>query len=81
MDAAILRTGMGSSVQLPSYFLTKNFLVNNGYLASDNPWTYVASSSVSGVAVVSSFLLLLFFSLEERGGEGREGERRQEAVR
>lgn len=45
---------LSSQVQLPSYFFTKNFLVDNGYLAATSPWTYLASSSVSGVVVVSS---------------------------
>ncbi|KAL7414380.1 mitochondrial carrier domain-containing protein [Mrakia frigida] len=52
IDAAILRTGMGSSVQLPSYFFTKSFLVDNGYLSATSPWTYLASSSVSGMVVL-----------------------------
>jgi solute carrier family 25 protein 34/35 len=52
IDAAILRTSMGSSVQLPSYNLTKNFLVNRGILPANSTWTFLASSSVSGICVV-----------------------------
>ncbi|KAJ7492334.1 mitochondrial carrier domain-containing protein [Mycena latifolia] len=51
MDAAILRTSMGSSVQLPSYNLTKNFLVSRDILPANSTWTFLASSSVSGVCV------------------------------
>jgi len=51
MDAAILRTSMGSSVQLPSYNLAKNFLVNREILPANSAWTFLASSSVSGVCV------------------------------
>ncbi|KAJ6621063.1 oxaloacetate carrier [Mycena sp. CBHHK59/15] len=51
MDAAILRTSMGSSVQLPSYNLAKNFLVDRGILPANSTWTFLASSSVSGVCV------------------------------
>ncbi|KAI9462423.1 oxaloacetate carrier [Lactarius psammicola] len=51
VDAAILRTSMGSSVQLPTYNWTKNQLVSRGVLPADSIWTYLASSSVSGVCV------------------------------
>ncbi|KAJ7161277.1 mitochondrial carrier domain-containing protein [Mycena crocata] len=51
IDAAILRTSMGSSVQLPSYNLTKNFLVSRDILPASSVWTYLASSSVSGICV------------------------------
>ncbi|OAX40072.1 mitochondrial carrier [Rhizopogon vinicolor AM-OR11-026] len=51
MDAAILRTAMGSSVQLPTYKWTKNQLSSNGLLPSNSILTYLASSSVSGVCV------------------------------
>lgn len=43
---------MGSSVQLPTYNWTKNQLVTRGILPADSIWTYLASSSVSGVCVV-----------------------------
>ncbi|KAJ7610775.1 mitochondrial carrier domain-containing protein [Roridomyces roridus] len=51
IDAAILRTSMGSSVQLPSYNLTKNFLVSRDILPANSTWTFLASSSVSGICV------------------------------
>ncbi|KZT30777.1 mitochondrial carrier [Neolentinus lepideus HHB14362 ss-1] len=51
IDAAILRTSMGSSVQLPTYNWTKNQIVTHGWLSADSTWTYLASSSVSGVCV------------------------------
>ncbi|KAF8215892.1 oxaloacetate carrier [Mycena galopus ATCC 62051] len=51
IDAAILRTSMGSSVQLPSYNLTKNFLVSRDILPANSTWTFLASSAVSGVCV------------------------------
>ncbi|RXW22660.1 hypothetical protein EST38_g3158 [Candolleomyces aberdarensis] len=52
VDAAILRTSMGSSVQLPSYNFTKRTLVSNGILPEDSTWTFLASSSVSGACVL-----------------------------
>ncbi|KAI0257417.1 oxaloacetate carrier [Lactifluus subvellereus] len=52
VDAAILRTSMGSSVQLPTYNWTKNQLVSRGFLPPGSIWTYLASSSVSGVCVL-----------------------------
>ncbi|CEH17405.1 oxaloacetate carrier [Ceraceosorus bombacis] len=64
MDAAILRTAMGSSVQLPSYNYAKSYLVNlkpentfswNPLLVlagrPDSFWTYLASSTFSGLCV------------------------------
>ncbi|KAM6498670.1 Mitochondrial carrier domain containing protein [Amanita muscaria] len=52
VDAAILRTSMGSSVQLPSYNFTKNLLISNGIMRADSTWTFLASSSVSGMCVL-----------------------------
>jgi solute carrier family 25 protein 34/35 len=52
MDAAILRTAMGSSVQLPTYNWTKNQLVRRGILPGDSVWSFLASSTVSGICVV-----------------------------
>ncbi|KAJ2914783.1 hypothetical protein MD484_g5649, partial [Candolleomyces efflorescens] len=52
VDAAILRTSMGSSVQLPSYNFTKRTLISNGILPEDSTWTFLASSSVSGACVL-----------------------------
>ncbi|KAF8466508.1 oxaloacetate carrier [Gautieria morchelliformis] len=51
MDAAALRTGMGSSVQLPSYNWTKALIVRNGWGKADSTLTFLASSSVSGACV------------------------------
>ncbi|KAJ3908927.1 mitochondrial carrier domain-containing protein [Lentinula edodes] len=51
IDAAILRTSMGSSVQLPSYNFTKNQLVKRGILPDNSAWTFLASSFVSGACV------------------------------
>ncbi|CEL56797.1 Mitochondrial oxaloacetate transport protein OS=Saccharomyces cerevisiae (strain ATCC 204508 / S288c) GN=OAC1 PE=1 SV=1 [Rhizoctonia solani AG-1 IB] len=51
MDAAILRTCMGSSVQLPSYNWTKTTLVKNNISSLDSTWTFLASSTVSGICV------------------------------
>ncbi|CDZ96261.1 oxaloacetate carrier [Phaffia rhodozyma] len=51
IDAAILRTGMGSSVQLPSYFFAKNLLTENGLTSPTSFWTYLLSSSFSGICV------------------------------
>ncbi|KAH8099753.1 mitochondrial carrier domain-containing protein [Cristinia sonorae] len=52
VDAAVLRTSMGSSVQLPTYNWTKNQLISNGISRPDSVWTYLASSSVSGICVL-----------------------------
>lgn len=46
-------------VQLPTYNWTKNQLVSRGILPADSTWTFLASSSVSGVCVVSGALALL----------------------
>ncbi|KDN39207.1 hypothetical protein RSAG8_08978, partial [Rhizoctonia solani AG-8 WAC10335] len=51
MDAAILRTCMGSSVQLPSYNWAKTTLVKRGIASADSTWTFLASSTVSGICV------------------------------
>ncbi|KAJ3731997.1 mitochondrial carrier domain-containing protein [Lentinula guzmanii] len=51
IDAAILRTSMGSSVQLPSYNFTKTQLVKRGILPDNSAWTFLASSFVSGACV------------------------------
>jgi len=51
MDAAIIRTAMGSSVQLPSYNWTKRLLVENGWGRTDGTGTFLASSAVSGACV------------------------------
>ncbi|KAG5638383.1 hypothetical protein H0H81_000279 [Sphagnurus paluster] len=51
IDAAILRTSMGSSVQLPSYNFTKTQLVKYDILPADSTWTFLASSFISGICV------------------------------
>ncbi|KXN87115.1 Mitochondrial oxaloacetate transport protein [Leucoagaricus sp. SymC.cos] len=51
--AACLRTAMGSSVQVPSYVWTKRQLAQHGILPADSFWIFLASSSVSGLFVVS----------------------------
>ncbi|OXH46257.1 solute carrier family 25, member 34/35 [Cryptococcus neoformans] len=51
VSTAILRTAMGSSVQLPSYNLSKHYLVSSAGMAADSFWTFLAASSVSGVCV------------------------------
>jgi hypothetical protein len=43
-------------VQLPTYNWTKSQLVSRNILPADSIWTYLASSSVSGVCVVSGAL-------------------------
>ena len=56
MDAAILRTSMGSSVQLPSYNWTKTQIVSRGILPANSTLTFLASSTISGICVVCSAL-------------------------
>jgi len=51
VDAAALRTGMGSSVQLPSYNFTKQTIVRNGWGKADSTLTFLASSAISGACV------------------------------
>lgn len=62
MDAAILRTSMGSSVQLPSYNWTKTQIVSRGILPADSTLAFLASSTISGICVVCLMLLRLFFT-------------------
>ncbi|QHS74478.1 Oac1p [Saccharomyces paradoxus] len=50
IDAAILRTGAGSSVQLPIYNTAKNFLVKND-LMKDGPALHLTASTISGLGV------------------------------
>lgn len=40
-------------MQLPSYNFTKNLLVKNDILPANSLWTFLASSSVSGMCVVN----------------------------
>lgn len=73
VDAAVLRTAMGSSVslptkfatedadapqvQLPTYNWTKNQLTKRGILPADSVAAFLASSSVSGLCVVRIYKL------------------------
>ncbi|KAK4689256.1 solute carrier family 25, member 34/35, partial [Tremellales sp. Uapishka_1] len=50
VSTAMLRTAMGSSVQLPSYNYGKTVLVKNG-MQADSFWTFLTASSVSACAV------------------------------
>nr|XP_019007866.1 solute carrier family 25, member 34/35 [Kwoniella pini CBS 10737]OCF46647.1 solute carrier family 25, member 34/35 [Kwoniella pini CBS 10737] len=50
VNTAILRTAMGSSVQLPSYNLGKHYLTKWG-MKDDSFWTFFLASSLSGVCV------------------------------
>lgn len=54
VDAAILRTGAGSAAQLPTYYLTKSYLLKHN-LAKENTFTLNFISSIMaglGVAIV-----------------------------
>ncbi|CAK9439296.1 uncharacterized protein LODBEIA_P34870 [Lodderomyces beijingensis] len=51
VDAAVLRTGAGSSAQLPVYYLTKNFALKH-HLARDNSFLlHFISASMAGLGV------------------------------
>ncbi|CCM04472.1 uncharacterized protein FIBRA_06652 [Fibroporia radiculosa] len=54
VDAAVLRTAMGSTVQLPVYNWTKNHLIEHDLLPANSIWTFLASSSVSGMCVLAA---------------------------
>ncbi|KAH3676075.1 hypothetical protein WICMUC_002372 [Wickerhamomyces mucosus] len=52
VDAAIIRTGMGSSVQLPIYNATKSFIINNNLISDpSSPQLHLISSTMSGIGV------------------------------
>lgn len=53
VNAAFLRTAMGSSVQLPSYGWAKNLLAEQGW-APDGFATFLTASAVSGVCVCAA---------------------------
>jgi solute carrier family 25 protein 34/35 len=55
MSAAVIRTAMGSSIQVPSYIWTKSEIVRRGIGSPDSAWTFLASSAVSGVCSVCVF--------------------------
>jgi solute carrier family 25 protein 34/35 len=50
--AAMVRTSLGTSVQMPTYFFTKGQLIKNGMLREDNPLAVVLSSAAAGAMVV-----------------------------
>ncbi|KAK9900878.1 mitochondrial carrier [Cystobasidium minutum MCA 4210] len=51
VDAAMLRTAMGSSVQLPAYNLAKSYIAHWHLLPANSIWTYLAASTFSGACV------------------------------
>lgn len=51
VDAAVLRTGAGSSAQLPVYNLTKHYLMDHNILADGSVGLHFASSSMAGLGV------------------------------
>lgn len=50
-DAAVLRTGAGSSAQLPVYNLTKNYLLRHNILQDGSIGLHFVSSSAAGLGV------------------------------
>lgn len=50
-DAAVLRTGAGSSAQLPVYNLTKNYLLDHKILLDGSIALHFASSAMAGLGV------------------------------
>ncbi|PVG03024.1 mitochondrial carrier [Serendipita vermifera] len=79
VDAAILRTAAGSSVQLPSYNWTKKQIAKYGLLPADSTWTFLASSAVSGACVClvmqpfDTALTRVYNQPTERRPDGRGG--------
>lgn len=51
VGAAMIRTGFGSSVQLPTYFVAKRRLETYFSMDPNSPATHLLSSSISGFAV------------------------------
>lgn len=51
MDAAIIRTGAGSSAQLPVYNMTKTFLLKNDVVKDNSFGLHFLSSSMAGLGV------------------------------
>ncbi|KAI0364160.1 mitochondrial carrier [Pilatotrama ljubarskyi] len=85
-DAAILRGAIGGSaslffppgfVQIPSYVWTKNLLVSRAIASPDSLWTYLVSSSVSGVILclvmqpADTTLTRMYNQPTVRGPDGR----------
>ncbi|ORY31281.1 mitochondrial carrier domain-containing protein [Naematelia encephala] len=54
VNTAILRTACGSSVQLPSYNIAKDFLIANSLSGPSSFMTYLIASSFSGVCVCAA---------------------------
>ncbi|KAF9025134.1 mitochondrial carrier [Hymenopellis radicata] len=54
VNAAILRTAAGSSVQVPTYVWAKRQFIERGILPADSFWTFLASSSVSGLVALAA---------------------------
>lgn len=52
--AAMFRTSLGTSVQMPTYFFAKRQIVENGLLKENNPITVILSSAAAGAMVVSA---------------------------
>ena len=53
--AAMFRTSLGTSVQMPTYFYAKRQIVDRGLLKENNPITVVSSSAAAGAMVVSNY--------------------------
>lgn len=53
VKAAMFRTSMGTSVQMPTYFYARGKLAEHGILDAQNPLTVILSSAAAGAAVVS----------------------------
>lgn len=51
---AMLRTPLGTSVQMPTFFFTKQKLVDKGIMRPDNPLTVILSSAAAGATVAST---------------------------
>ncbi|KAF8451867.1 mitochondrial carrier domain-containing protein [Terfezia claveryi] len=51
VGAAMVRTGFGSSVQLPTYYFAKSRLEKHTGMDPNSPTTHLASSAISGFAV------------------------------
>ncbi|CAG8699277.1 5667_t:CDS:2 [Acaulospora colombiana] len=51
--AAMFRTSLGTSVQMPTYFFTKRMIVDQGLMRPENPLVVISSSAAAGATVVS----------------------------
>ncbi|PVG03022.1 mitochondrial carrier [Serendipita vermifera] len=52
--AAMFRTSLGTSVQMPTFFFTKRVLVEQGLMKPENPLVVISSSAAAGAAVCLS---------------------------